>query len=141
MRRYVVVEDHQALAVALWAVFTWCHEVAVHSPLLVVTSPEQDSGKTTCVNVIGFLVPRPLQLLETSAASVYSLIDATRPTIIHDEADTILERKTDLRHIILGGWTRGCHDSAQAWSGDLPIQDLLSQGHRVKVQGRQAGAA
>jgi Protein of unknown function (DUF3631) len=107
VRRYVVVEDHQALAIALWAVFTWCHDVAVHSPLLVVTSPEQDSGKTTCVNVIGFLVPRPLQLLEASAASVYSLIDAACPTIIHDEADTILERKTDLRHIILGGWTRG----------------------------------
>ena len=56
LRRYVVVQDDVAIAITLWILFSWVHEVAVHSPLLVATSAEPDSGKSTLLGVLGFLV-------------------------------------------------------------------------------------
>jgi hypothetical protein len=47
LRRYVVVQDDVAIAITLWLLFSWVHEVAVHSPLLIATSAEPDSGKST----------------------------------------------------------------------------------------------
>ena len=56
LRRFVVVQDDVAIAITLWILFSWVHEVAVHSPLLVATSAEPDSGKSTLLGVLGFLV-------------------------------------------------------------------------------------
>jgi putative DNA primase/helicase len=86
--------------------FTWVHEIARHSPLLAVVSPEIDSGKTTLLAVMEYMVLRPYSIIEANAANVYRQVDATLPTVLMDEADDIFERKTDLRHIFLGGWSR-----------------------------------
>src|SRR5262249_47194541 len=47
IRRHVFCSHEDALAVALWVMLSWVHDVATHSPLLVVTSAEPMSGKTT----------------------------------------------------------------------------------------------
>jgi 5S rRNA maturation endonuclease (ribonuclease M5) len=47
IRSHVVMTDHAARTAALWVAMTWVHEeAAVHSPILLVTSPEANSGKT-----------------------------------------------------------------------------------------------
>jgi hypothetical protein len=107
LRRYAVVDDHQMITAALWPMFAWVHEIATHSPLLVVTSGEIDSGKSTLLGLMKWLAPRAIKTVEASAASVYSLIDSYNATLIHDENDTLLERNPTLRHIIFEGWTRG----------------------------------
>jgi len=107
LRSYVVVDDHQMITAALWPMFAWVHDIATHSPLLVVTSGEIDSGKSTLLGLMKWLCPRAIKTVEASAASVYSLIDSYNATLIHDENDTLLERNATLRHIIFEGWTRG----------------------------------
>jgi Protein of unknown function (DUF3631) len=107
LRRYIVVSDEQALAITLWIMFAWCHDVAVHSPLLVFKSAEPDSGKTTACGVLKFLTPRAHSAAEMSGPSLYRFVDRVHPTLIIDDADKLLQRKPELAHIINAGWTRG----------------------------------
>jgi hypothetical protein len=108
LKRHVILTDDEALTVALWILFAWVHDMAAtHSPILLVTSAEANSGKTTLVNVVGFLVPRALVCVEISEAVLFRGIELWQPTIIVDEADVILTNNEPLRSVINTGWTRG----------------------------------
>ena len=86
----------------------WIHDaVAVHSPLLVITSAEPDSGKTTLLGLLARLTPRPVSGAELTGPSLFRIVDRDHATLIIDEADDIFHRKSDLRHIINASWTRG----------------------------------
>jgi hypothetical protein len=47
IKRHVVLDNEAALTAALWTMVSWMHAAAVHSPILMVSSPEADCGKTT----------------------------------------------------------------------------------------------
>src|SRR5262249_31875345 len=55
--RHVVMPKDLAFVVALCIGQSWIHEHATHSPILGITSAERDSGKSTLMGVISFLVP------------------------------------------------------------------------------------
>ena len=84
-RRYVVVHDADALAIALWIMFAWVHEIAVHSTYLVFTGPEGDEGKSTACGVVKLLAPRSYAVTEPNAANVYRIADHRCPTLIIDD--------------------------------------------------------
>jgi putative DNA primase/helicase len=108
IRSHVVMPDDAARIATLWTVMTWVHEqAAVHSPVLLVTSPEPNSGKTTLLGVISFLVRRSLQSVGVSAAALYRAIEKWKPTLIVDEADVAFVDNEDLRGAVNSGWTRG----------------------------------
>jgi chemotaxis protein histidine kinase CheA len=107
--RYVVLQDHQQTAAVLWAAHAWLydHGLPTHSPLLVPTSAEPDSGKTTLIAAIGRTVPRYSLNIEMTGPSLYRFVDVVKPTLVIDEADDLFVRKSDLKHIINAGWTKG----------------------------------
>jgi hypothetical protein len=56
IRSHVVMTADQATTVALWIMMTWVHEkAAVHSPILLITSAEANSGKTTLLGLVNYL--------------------------------------------------------------------------------------
>ncbi|WFU37599.1 DUF3631 domain-containing protein [Bradyrhizobium sp. CB82] len=107
--RYVALQPHQLTAAVLWTAHCWCydHGVPIHSPLLAATSAEPDSGKSTLIAVIGRAVPRFSLNVEITGPSLYRHVDRVKPTIMIDEADDLFVRRSDLKHIINAGWTRG----------------------------------
>jgi hypothetical protein len=117
VRRYVFMSDEQAVAVTLWIVFSWLHELedaVTHSPILYVTSAEKDSGKSTLLGVGNFLARRSLQSVDISGPALFRSIAKWQPCLIVDEADDALSDNPDLRSVINSGWTRGqgvirCH--------------------------------
>ena len=117
IRRYVVLTVNQATAVTLWVVYSWLHEYerfATHSPTLLARSVERDSGKTTLLGVISFLVRRALNSVEISGAALFRSIAKWAPTFVIDEGDDVLIDNADLRSVVNSGWTRGqtvirCH--------------------------------
>jgi putative DNA primase/helicase len=60
------------------------------SPKLATQSPDKQCGKTTLLEVIGALVPRPETGSSITAAAVFRLIEARSPTLLIDEADRVL---------------------------------------------------
>jgi hypothetical protein len=108
VRRHVVMTVDQATAVALWIMLTWVHEcAAVHSPLLLATSAEANSGKSTLLGLLGFLVRRALLSVSISGPALFRSIEKWCPTFVIDEADTVLVNNEDLKEVINSGWTRG----------------------------------
>jgi putative DNA primase/helicase len=108
IQRHLMMTTEAAIITALWIVMTWVHDrAAIHSPILLVTSPEPNSGKTTLIGLLAFLARRSLPTVGITAAALYRSIEKWLPTIIVDEGDTVLVDNEDLRAVINSGWTRG----------------------------------
>jgi hypothetical protein len=75
--------------------------------MLAATSAEPDSGKSTLVVVLGHVTPRFMLNVEVTGPSLYRYVDQHKPTMVLDEADDVFQRRSDLKHIINAGWTRG----------------------------------
>ncbi len=103
---YVKLSDAAAMAVALWCVHAHAFEASPISPRLAITSPEKRCGKTTLLRVIQELVPKPLQAANITAAALFRTVEAARPTLLIDEADTFLAENEELRGIINSGHAR-----------------------------------
>ncbi len=107
LRRYVVLPEPAARAVALWVVHTFALAAADVSPILALTSPTKRCGKTTLLDICGALVCRPLGTANISAAALFRIVEILQPTFLIDEADTFLRAHEELRGIINAGNTRG----------------------------------
>jgi Protein of unknown function (DUF3631)/CHC2 zinc finger len=112
IRRHIVCSFEHALAVALWIMFSWVHDdIAVHSPILLITSAEAESGKTTTLSLISYLAPRAIASVEISQAALYRSIQLWAPSFIIDEFDTVLSSQdgnnAELRSVINSGHVRG----------------------------------
>jgi putative DNA primase/helicase len=106
VRRHVILPSHAADAVALWAVWAW---LIVHfdiAPRLAVLSPEKRCGKSTLLEILFCLTPRPLLVSGITAAAIFRTIEAAKPTLLIDEADTFTKDNEELRGILNSGHTR-----------------------------------
>jgi putative DNA primase/helicase len=105
---YVVMPPGSAETVALWILHAHALDAFGISPRLAITSPEKGCGKTTLLDVVSKLVPRPLPTANAGAAAVFRVIEAARPTLLIDEADTFLDSDDGaLRGILNSGHRRG----------------------------------
>lgn len=100
LRRFAILPDHAAEVLSLWAAMTWTFETFERLPLLLLTSPAPRSGKSTVLELLGRLVARPLATVSVSPAVLYRIIGQARPTIMLDEADTLLKDTPDLTQIV-----------------------------------------
>jgi len=105
-RQHVTLPTHADVALALWVLFTYCIDHIAVAPLLVLTSPEKRCGKTTCLSVLMRLVWRPLSAANISPAALFRVIEASRPTLVIDEADAFLGDHEELRGLPNSGHTR-----------------------------------
>ena len=113
-RRYVVLDEPQATAGALWTLHTWAIEAAHATPYLWITSAEPECGKTRLLEVAHELVREPLSTMNISDAALFRAIDARRPTLFLDEVDAVFSKKAqergakdDLRALLNAGYRRG----------------------------------
>jgi hypothetical protein len=109
LRRFVIVNDDNALAVATWILFAWCHEVARYSPPLLITSADIGSGKSALATVAGRLCPRLNRNVEMTAAGFFRTIDREKPTLLLDEADDIFKTGVALRSLVNDSWQHGAN--------------------------------
>jgi hypothetical protein len=105
--QHVVMSRDFAFVVALWIGQTWIHEHATYSPILAITSAERDSGKSTLMGLLRFLVRRSLLSVGISAAALYRSIEKWSPTFVLDECDELFADNPDLLRVVNSGWTRG----------------------------------
>ncbi len=106
IRKYVVMEAGCPEAVALWMLHAHALDAFQISPRLGITSPEKRCGKTTALDVVQSLAPRPLSTSNTSAAAIFRTIEAAQPTLLIDEADTFLTNSEEIRGVLNSGHRR-----------------------------------
>ena len=105
--RHVVAPIGAVDTFALWALFTHVHDAAYISPILALTSPTAECGKTTVLTLLGALVPRPLTASNITTAALFRAVEKWAPTLLVDEADTFLRDSDELRGVINSGHNRG----------------------------------
>jgi Domain of unknown function (DUF3854)/Protein of unknown function (DUF3631) len=71
---------------ALWIMFSWVHDQMDFSPLLYITGPTKECGKTSLATVIGKMVKRPLTTDNISPPVIFRLCQKHHPCFILDEA-------------------------------------------------------
>lgn len=105
--RHVFLPAGGADTMGVWSVHTHCFALFRHSPRLAFTSPAPRCGKTTALNSTALVCCKPLPTANVTAAAVFRAIEAARPTVLIDEADTFLTHNEDLRGILNAGHKRG----------------------------------
>jgi putative DNA primase/helicase len=102
LRRYVVLTNLQADAVALWIVLTHVHDAFDVSPRLVVKSPQKRSGKTTLFSVLGRVVARPRVASGITSSALLRVIEVHCPTMLIDEMDALMGRDKEMSEALRG---------------------------------------
>jgi hypothetical protein len=98
--------DAEADTLALWTIHTHVFGAAEITPYLHVVAPTPEAGKSRVIDVARYLVLRPEVVVDPSAAGLYRLIDAERPTLFIDEADQLLLNR-QLKAVLNKGFEYG----------------------------------
>jgi len=112
LKRFVAFADNGAETCALWVLAAWSVEAFFTLPFLAITSPEKRCGKTTLVEALSRLVPRSLKASNITPAALFRSIEKYRCSLLIDEADTFLDRRSkasgsdELRGILNAGHSR-----------------------------------
>jgi putative DNA primase/helicase len=104
--RFLALPDGAAPALALWTLHAHAHDASPVSPVLALTSPEKRCGKTTLLELLSALVPRPLPASNVTAATVFRAVERWEPTLLVDEADTFIHEGSELKGILNSGHRR-----------------------------------
>jgi hypothetical protein len=105
-RAHLVLPKGAAELLALWVLHAHAHDCFDISPVLAITSPTPECGKTTCLTLLCALVPRPCPASNITAAALFRAVEKWQPTLLIDEADTFLKNSDELRGILNSGHQR-----------------------------------
>lgn len=106
IRRFIICPVETVHAAALWIAMTWFMDVVQVAPLAVITAPEKRCGKSQLLFLLGKLVCRPLGSSNISPAALFRAVDAWKPTLLVDEADSFMRDNEELRGLLNCGHTR-----------------------------------
>jgi hypothetical protein len=107
LKRYVVLSDAAADAIALWIFHTWLVDKFTITPRLAITSPTKGCGKTTILRFLNQVVRRPKRAGSISLAALFRVIEQLHPTVILDETEKYIEHGSELHAILNEGHCRG----------------------------------
>jgi len=99
-KRFLILPDFGAEAMSLWILHCWAIDAAYISPLFILESPEKRCGKTTALNLLGALGPKPIPASSISPASLFRAVEKYQPLLLIDEADRALKKSEELNCII-----------------------------------------
>ena len=126
---YLILPPGASVALTLWTAHAHCFTAFRLTPRLNLQSPEAGCGKTTTLDVIASLVPRPVRTENLTAPILFRLVDQSQPTLLLDEVDAYLPQAEELRGLLNAGHKRGacayrCGNGGK--SNLLRIQSLCS---------------
>jgi hypothetical protein len=104
MSRCVAIHPKYIQVLADFVLSTWFVDRLVVAPYLAVVGLPQ-SGKTTLLKLLSLICRRSLLVADVSPASLYKLCAQFSPTILIDEAGTIMHEGV-VRHLLRSGTTR-----------------------------------
>jgi hypothetical protein len=102
IRRYVVIEQQQADAIALWVLFTHTFDAFEFAIKIIINSPTKRSGKTRLIEVLDRLVIKSLPISGITPAALLRLIEIHKPTLLLDEFDTLMRGGGEMSQALQG---------------------------------------
>jgi Protein of unknown function (DUF3631) len=109
IRRFVMLSDDQAVGVTLHVGGTYVYDRFRTTPYLFATSPDEECGKSTLLDVHASMARKPWPVVEPTEAVVFRKVDRDHPTMYIDEADSLFTKQDDragLRAVLNAGYTK-----------------------------------
>lgn len=106
LAKHVTLPAGACTAVTLWIVGTFCMDVWRLWPKLLITSPEKRCGKSTLLEAMEAISYRSFLTASITASALFRCIEAWKPTLLIDEADTFAKDNDELNGIINAGHTK-----------------------------------
>jgi putative DNA primase/helicase len=89
--RHAVLPEQGGFVGSLWCIHAQAHDAWFISPSLAIQAPEHQCGKSTVLDVVSLLVPKPRLSSSMTAAVMFRVVDQHKPTLLIDEADNLLK--------------------------------------------------
>jgi hypothetical protein len=105
-RRFIVLPKDADVALSLWVLHAWTMDAGDISPFIVLVSPTKRCGKTSVLILLYFLTPKSELAANITASSLFRYIEAIRPTLLIDEADSFVGDNEELRGVLNSGHTK-----------------------------------
>jgi hypothetical protein len=126
IRQFIVLDEYQAHAAALWCSLTYFIDVVEVAPLAIINAPEKACGKTQLLNVMGLMSYRPIPASNASASALFRAVELWKPTILIDEADTFFRDNLELHGMVNAGYLRGGYVLRSEADGDSFVPKMFS---------------
>lgn len=122
LSRYVIFPEGGGLIVALWAIMTHLVDRLELMPRLLFTSPTRSCGKTRALDVLSYLVSRPVKVASISPSALFRVIEAWNPTVLFDEMDQAglnADEAGEIRRLLNAGHSRATASAIRAVGKDF----------------------
>ena len=86
IRHNVVLAPEYLLVLALWVIHTYLLEELKCTPRLIIGAATEGCGKSLLIEVLSYLVWRPLSTIGLTPAALFRSIDKYQPAVLLDEA-------------------------------------------------------
>src|SRR6267378_1768532 len=104
---YIILPPGAADAIALFTGHAHAFTAFYQTPRLNLYSPRRGCGKTTTLDVLATMVPRPFRTENMRAPVLFRVVDQQQPILLLDEVDTYLHQADELRGLLNAGHKRG----------------------------------
>ena len=95
--RHVVLPDHAAATLALWAMHTYSCQLGRVSTYIALLSPVPECGKTTAASIAHHFCHKACTTAGITGPAIFRIIDKHSPTLLIDEVDTFINGNVLLR--------------------------------------------
>ncbi len=120
--RHLIVPEGIANTLSLWVILTYCYDNFRILPQVAIYSPEKRCGKTVLLEILGACVNRPLSSSNMTPATVFRSIEAFKPTLIIDEADTFFKKNSEMQGVCNSGHAKNNAFVLRATKGETGIR-------------------
>lgn len=107
IKRFIVLDDEQADAVALWSALTYFVDDVDICPILAANAPERACAKTLLQNLVASFAYRALAAANASTSAIFRTVEEHAATLFIDEADTFFKKNPELHGLVNAGYKRG----------------------------------
>lgn len=102
--KYAVLPPGAAIVLASWVLHTWVLDAASFTARIAVRSPTRRCGKSLLLEILGTVCAHPIMTANISSAALFRAVEAWRPTLLVDEADSFLHENEELRGVLNAGF-------------------------------------
>jgi hypothetical protein len=90
IQKYLVCSIHHRTVLALWVVHTYFYQCFPMTPYLEISSPEPQSGKSTCLGLLQLLSNNAWMPGGVTPACLTTRLSSNQPTLLLDDWHTVL---------------------------------------------------
>ena len=140
-RGWAVLPRFAPVASTLFTVHTYAYHLREVTAYLGIESPVKRCGKSTLLSVLSMLVNRSVISSNISPSAFFRVIEDARPTLLIDEADTLLKGNDELRGILNSGYTKATAFVVRVANQPGQNGEQPSSGSLKQVKADSAGTA